>query len=199
MFFKKKILFFFKMCLICVFGFHYCHVGTVLCFFGYGVLWLHKATGWWVSFIQELKFLHILLWIWLFWHYCLVGSVVFLCIITYPFEMDCLEQLANELVSSRVFFFFFLHTCLSIWLLLDYSFGFVFSMHTFWVWCGKPAIGGIKCSYRVICSHVFAAIGPRKGLLSHRIGHIWKSSYRNAAIAYSCVFRVYSCIYQTRL
>ena len=108
MFFKKKILFFFKMCLICVFGFHYCHVGTVLCFFGYGVLWLHKATGWWVSFIQELKFLHILLWIWLFWHYCLVGSFFFLCIITCPSEMDCLEQLASELVSSRVCFFAYL-------------------------------------------------------------------------------------------
>ena len=107
MFFLNFFFFFFKMCLICVFGFHYCHVGIVLCFFGYGVLWLHKATSWWFSFIQELKFLHILLWIWLFWHYCLVGSVVFLCIITYPFEMDCLEQLANELVSSRVFFFFF--------------------------------------------------------------------------------------------
>ena len=105
----------------------------------------------------------------------------------------------NWLMSWFLQGFFFLHTCLSIWLLLDYSFGFVFSMHTFWVWCGKPAIGGIKCSYRVICSHVFAAIGPRKGLLSHRIGHVWKSSYRNAAIAYSCVFRVYSCIYQTRL
>lgn len=36
-----------------------------------------------------------------------MGLVVFLCIITFPFEMDCLEQLASELVSSRGFFFFF--------------------------------------------------------------------------------------------
>ena len=112
--FNFLFFYFFKICLICVFGFHYCHVGIVLCFFGYGVLWLHKATSWWFSFIQELKFLHILLWIWLFWHYCLVGSVVFLCIITYPFEMDCLEQLASELVSSSVCFF----SCLLVYLIV---------------------------------------------------------------------------------
>lgn len=55
---------------------------------------LLQLHGYWVGFSMALIVLA----------FCLVGSVVFLCIITYPFEIDCLEQLASELVSPRPWF-----------------------------------------------------------------------------------------------
>ena len=145
-------------------------VGTVLCFLGYGVLWLSVSqtvqnlpywlvshsplhhsiskkernfcclgyyiwswlpitTGWWVSFIQELKLLHTHLWIGLFWYYCWVGSVVFLCIPVWNWLSETTGWWVG--FSKNLF----LHTRLSIWLFWNYWLvGFVLSMHNFWNW-----------------------------------------------------------------